>query len=85
MADIRSLKIVEDTGSEELKRLRKSYNALLDQLGIFMDALEAATADATVNATATAFLAAVETDSATIVKVEGTPGVGNNPAPSVTS
>lgn len=78
MADIRTVTVVEDTGSEELKRLRKSYNSLLDALGTFMDSLEAATADATVQACATAFLAAVETDAAEIIKVGGDPGVPNN-------
>ena len=79
MADLRTVNVIEDTGSEELKRLRKSYNALLDNLGIFMDSLEAATADATVLACATAFKAAVESDSAEVVKVGGKPGVPNAP------
>ena len=78
MADIRSLKVVEDTGSEELKRLRKSYNALLDSMGTFMDSVKTA-AGASAPA-ATAFLAEVETDSALVVKVTGDPGVGNNPS-----
>lgn len=84
MADLRTQPMVEDTGSEELRRLRKSYNALLDNLGIFMDSLEAATADATVQACATAFLAAVEVDTAEVVKVGGN-DIPNRPQRPVTS
>jgi hypothetical protein len=79
MAEVRTAPVIEDTGSEEVKRLRKSYNALLDALGTFMDSLEAATADATVQACATAFLASVETDAADIVKIGGEPNVVDAP------
>ena len=84
MADVRTLPVVEDVGSEELRQLRLSYNALLDQLGTFMDAIEAATADASVNAAATAFLAAAETDTTSILKVGGEPGVPSRPRRAVT-
>ena len=83
MADIRTLAVVEDTGSEEVKRLRKSYNALLDSLGTFMDSVE--TAAGASAAAATAFLAEVEVNTALVVKVTGDPGVGNNPSRGVTS
>jgi hypothetical protein len=85
MASPRTLPLIEDVGSEELKQLRISYNSLIDQLGIFMDSLEAATADATVLACATAFLAAIETDAATIVKIGAEPGVVSAPKRPVSS
>jgi hypothetical protein len=85
MAEIRTQPVIEDLGSEQVKKLTDSYNALLEQLGIFMDSLEAATADATVTACATAFLAAVEDDAATIVGVGRQPGVPERPSRPVTS
>jgi hypothetical protein len=85
MADLRTLQVVQDSGSEELKRLRKSYNSLLDALGTFMDSLEAATADATVIACATAFLATVESDTTGVLKITGDPETPNRPARAVTS
>jgi hypothetical protein len=80
MADIRTLNVIEDSGSEELKRLRKSYNALLDNLGTFLDAAEAATIVADINTAATTFLAAIEVDTAEVMKVGGQPGLSNAPA-----
>jgi hypothetical protein len=85
MADFRTLPVLEDSGSEQVKRLNDSYNALLDSLGTFMDSLAAATADATVIACATAFLAEVETDAALVVRVGREPGVPVRPARAVTS
>jgi len=83
MADIRTVTVVEDSGSEELKRLRKSYNALLESLGTFMDSVE--TAAGASAAAATAFLAEIETDSAEVVAIGGDPNVGNNPSRSPSS
>jgi hypothetical protein len=85
MADIRTLPVIEDSGSEELKRLRLSYNALLTALGTFMDSLEAATADATVLACATAFLATVESDTTDVLAIGAEPGVPTAPKRSVYS
>ena len=77
MADLRTVNVIEDTGSEELRRLRKSYNALLAALGRYMDAEE--TAAGASAAAATAFLAEVEVDSAEVVVVGGEPGIQNRP------
>ena len=77
MADFRTVDVIEDTGSEELRRLRKSYNALLVELGTFMDSVE--TAAGASAAAATAFLAAVEIDSAPVVIVGAEPEVPNRP------
>lgn len=85
MADIRTKPVIEDTGSEQLKKLTNSYNALLESLGTFMDSLEAATADATVKACATAFLAEVEVNTATVVAIGRQPGVPERPSRAVTS
>lgn len=80
MADIRTVTVPEDTGSEELKRLRKSYNALLDMFGNLLDALEAAADVAAVNTAATAALAELETNTAVVIKIGADPGVINNPS-----
>lgn len=77
MADLRTVNVIEDTGSEELKRLRKSYNALLDVVGDLLDALETAAAVGDVNTAATNALAVLETNSTEVVKVGGEPGVPN--------
>ena len=79
MATFRTLPITEDLGSEQIKQLIISYNALLESLGTFMDSLEAATADATVQACATAFLAEVETNTASVLKIGREPGVPSRP------
>lgn len=78
MADLRTVTVIEDTGSEELKRLRKSYNALLAALGRYMDTEEAAAGASA--AAATAFLAEIETDTAEVVAIGGDPNVINNPS-----
>jgi hypothetical protein len=83
MADIRTVPIIEDTGSEQLKRLTDSYNALLESLGTYMDTVEAAAGASA--AAATAFLAEVETDTATVVAIGRLPGVQARPARAVTS
>lgn len=85
MADIRTQPVIEDSGSEQLKKLTLSYNALLTALGTFMDSLEVATADATVLACATAFLATVESDTTDVVAVGRQPGVPERPSRPVTS
>ncbi len=60
MADIQNQKVIGDTGSEELKLLRKSYNALLVIFGTYLDAIEAAGAVGNINAAATAALLSLE-------------------------
>jgi hypothetical protein len=67
MADIQNQQVVSDIGSEEVKLLRKSYNALLTFLGTFMDAIEAGADIAAMNAAAVAYLASVEA-STTVCK-----------------
>jgi hypothetical protein len=75
MADVRTQPVVEDTGSEELRQLRKSYNGLLDVVGTLLDALETAADVGAVNAAAVAALASIESDTATVKKIGGEPGV----------
>lgn len=74
MADIRTQPVVEDLGSEEVKKLRFSFNAFLDAFGTFLDSLEAAAAIGDVSTAATTFLAEIETDLAEIKKIVGEPG-----------
>ena len=85
MADIRTLTVPADTGSEQLKRLTDSYNALLELLGVFMDDMVAATADATVIAAAQAVLDAVEVDAAEVVAIGRSQDIHVRPARAVTS
>jgi len=85
MAAIRTLPVLEDVGSEQVKQLIISHNALLDALGTFMDSLEVATADATVLACATAFLATAEVDTTAILKIGREPGITSRPKRAVTS
>ncbi len=77
MADFRTLPVVEDLGSEQVKQLIISYNALLEELGTFMDAVVIA-AGASAPA-ATAFVAAVEVNTATVLKQGREPGVPSRP------
>lgn len=77
MADFRTLPVVGDLGSEETKQLIISYNALLEELGTFMDAVVIA-AGASAPA-ATAFVAAVETNAATILKIGSEPAIPSRP------
>jgi hypothetical protein len=79
MADVRTVNVIEDVGSEELARLRRSYNALLDQYGNLLDALATATTVGDVNTAATAALAELETDQATIIKVGVTTEMPHRP------
>ena len=83
MADFRTLPIIEDLGSEEVRQLRLSYNALLESLGTYMDAVE--TAAGASAAAATAFLAEVEVDTASVLAIGGLPGVPSRPRRAVTS
>lgn len=83
MADVRTQPILQDVGSEELRKLRLSYNALLDAVGDLLDALESAAAIGDVNTAATAFKALIETDTADIVKVGGLPNIPERPSRSV--
>lgn len=85
MADVRTLTIVEDLGSEHEREVRKSYNALLNALGDFLDAAEAATTVGDINTAATAMKALIETDTAAIRRVVGTQNIPQRPARAVTS
>lgn len=75
MADIRTQPVIEDTGSEELRQLRKSYNGLLDVFGTLIDAIEVGADIAAMQAAATAALASIESDTAVVKKIGGEPGV----------
>lgn len=75
MADIRTQPVIQDLGSEELKKLRLSYNALVTLVGHILDDLEGAASVAAINAAATVRLAELETDTADVVAVGGEPGV----------
>ena len=85
MAEIRTQPVVQDTGSEELKKLRLSYNALVELVGNILDDLEGAANIAAVNAAATVRLAEIETDTADVVAIGGLPGVPERPSRPVTS
>jgi hypothetical protein len=85
MASWRTQPVLADVGSEELKKLRLSYNSLLDVVGDLLDALEAASDVAAVNAAATAALAAVEVDTAGAKKVGAEPNIPERPSRAVTS
>ena len=80
MADLRTQPVVQDTGSEELKKLRLSYNALLDALGDYLDAVEAATQVSDIATAATNLLALLEVDATHIPKIGGEPGVIERPS-----
>ncbi len=84
MAAVRTLPLVEDTGSEQLKQLTISYNALLDLVGNIMDDLEGAANIGAVNAAMTIRLAEIEADTATVLKVGREPGVPSRPKRDVT-
>lgn len=60
MANLQNQPVIGDSGSEELKLLRKSYNAMLAIFGVFLDSVEVAAATANVNAAATAALLSLE-------------------------
>jgi hypothetical protein len=85
MASLRTLTIPADLGSEEVVRLRKSYNALLDVLGTLLDSLETATLVTDVNAAATAALASLETDATGVIKIDTPPSIPVRPAMPVKS
>ena len=85
MAEIRTQPVIQDTGSEELKKLRLSYNAMVELLGNILDDLESAANIAAVNAAATVRLLEIEVDTATVVAVGGQPGVPERPSRPVTS
>lgn len=85
MATWRTQPVIEDLGSEEVKKLVRSYNGLLDAVGDLVDALESAAAVGDINTAATAFLAAVESNTATAVKIGREPGVPERPSRPVTS
>ena len=72
--------VIQDVGSEELKKLRLSYNALLDAVSALMDELEVAGAIGDVNTAAVNFKALLEAAAPGIVKVGGEPGVGQRPS-----
>lgn len=83
MANIRTQPVIEDTGSEQVKKLTDSYNALLEALGTFMDTVE--TAAGASAAAATAFLATVESDTTAVTAIGRQPGVPERPSRPVTS
>jgi hypothetical protein len=79
MADVRTQPVLQDVGSEELRLLRQSYNAMLDAVGDLLDALETAAAIGDVNTAATAFKALIETNTSEIVKIGGLPNIPDAP------
>lgn len=85
MADIRTQPVESDLGSEELRKLRLSYNALLEGLGTFLDEVEAATAVADVATAATNFLALLEIDATNIPAIGGLPNIPERRSRPVTS
>lgn len=85
MADIRTQPVIEDIGSEQLKKLTLSYNALVELVGNILDDLEGAANIAAVNAAATVRLAEIEADTADVVAVGRLPGVVERPSRPVTS
>jgi hypothetical protein len=85
MANVRTLPMIEDTGSEQVKQLTDAHNALVDLVGNFLDEMEGAADDAARIAACTALLATVETDTSPVVRIGRLPGVPTRPARSVTS
>jgi hypothetical protein len=85
MAEIRTQPVVEDLGSEQVKKLTDSYNALVELVGNILDDLEGAANIGAVNAAATVRLAEIESDIATVVAVGRQPGVPEGPSRPVTS
>lgn len=85
MANMRTLPIIEDTGSEQVKQLTDAHNALVDLVGDLMDDLEGAADDAARIAAMTARLALVEVDTSPVVKIGRQPGIAVRPARAVTS
>jgi hypothetical protein len=85
MANMRTLPVLEDTGSEQLKKLTDAHNALVDLVGDILDDLEGAADDAARIAAATARLALVEADTSPVVKIGRLPGVVVRPSRAVTS
>lgn len=84
MANLRTLPVIQDSGSEELRRLRLSYNALLDAVGNLLDAMEAATAVGDIATAATTMLALLETDATHIPRIGGEPNIPVGPSRPVT-
>jgi len=84
MATIRTLPVVEDVGSEQVKQLIISYNAMVELVGNILDDLEGAANIAAVNAAATVRLAEIEVDTATVVAIGREPGVPSRPKRDVT-
>lgn len=84
MANLRTLPIVEDLGSEQIKQLIVSYNALLDFVGNIVDDLEGAANIGAVNVAMTARLLELETNTATVLKIGRQPGVPSRPRQAVT-
>lgn len=79
MASIRTLPVIEDVGSEQVKKLTDSYNALVELVGNILDDLEGAADVAAINAAATARLAEIEVENATVVAIGREPGVPERP------
>ena len=84
MANMRTLPMIEDTGSEQVKQLTDAHNALVDLVGNILDDLEGAADDAARIAAATAQLALVEVDTSPVVKIGRQPGVPSRPKRAVT-
>jgi hypothetical protein len=85
MAELRTQPVLQDTGSEEVKKLRLSFNALATLVGDLLDEIEGAADLGALQTATTALLAQVETDTATVVLVGGEPGVPERPSRPVTS
>ncbi len=84
MANTRTLPVIEDVGSEELRQLRLAHNALVDLVGNLLDDLEGAGSVGAINTAATTRLAEVEIDTATVLKIGGEPGIVSRPRRGVT-
>jgi hypothetical protein len=79
MANIQNQQVVSDTGSEEIKLLRKSYNTLLTFLGTFMDAVKVGADIAAMNAAATAYLTSVEASTTVCKQIIATQEIPDRP------
>jgi hypothetical protein len=85
MAEIRTQPVIEDVGSEQVKKLTLALNALTTLVGDLLDEIEGAADFAALQTATTALLATIEVDTADVVLIGRQPGVVERPSRPVTS